>query len=75
MQRAREKYPKLKVEVGADTLGQVEQAADAGADFILLDNMTPVQSGMAVEIAKGHAKTEASGGVNLATVRAMPERR
>ena len=38
--QARKKFPKLKIEVEADTLEQVAQAADAGADIILLDNMT-----------------------------------
>jgi nicotinate-nucleotide pyrophosphorylase (carboxylating) len=71
IQLARKKFPKLKVEVEADTLGQVSQAVEAGADIILLDNMTPEQLRLAVKIAKGRAKTEASGGVNLATVRAI----
>ncbi len=69
--RARKKFPKLKVEVEADTLTQVAQAADAGADIILLDNMTTTQLRQAVKIVCGHAKTEASGGVNLKTVRAI----
>jgi nicotinate-nucleotide pyrophosphorylase (carboxylating) len=71
VQRARKIYPKLKVEVEADTLEQVAQAADAGADIILLDNMNAEELRSAVKIAKGRAKTEASGGVNLATVRAI----
>lgn len=71
IQQARKKFPKLKVEIEADTLEQVAQAADAGADIILLDNMTPEQLRKAVKIAKGRAKTEASGGVNLGTVRAI----
>jgi nicotinate-nucleotide pyrophosphorylase (carboxylating) len=70
IRRARIKFPKLKVEVEADTLEQVEQAAEAGADIILLDNMNFEQLRRAVKIAKGRAKTEASGGVNLKTVRA-----
>jgi nicotinate-nucleotide pyrophosphorylase (carboxylating) len=69
--RAREKFPKLKNEVEADTLEQVAQAAAAGADIILLDNMTPTQLRQAVKIIRGRAKTEASGGVNLKTVRAI----
>jgi nicotinate-nucleotide pyrophosphorylase (carboxylating) len=68
---ARKKFPKLKVEVEADTLEQVAQAADAGADIILLDNMTITQLRQAVKIVRGRAKTEASGGVNLKTVRAI----
>lgn len=70
---ARSKYPNLKVEVEADTLEQVEQAVAAGADFVLLDNMNLNQLRQAVEKCRGHAKTEASGGVNLATVRAIAE--
>ena len=65
---ARKNYPKLKIEVEADTLEQVTQAVDAGADIILLDNMTPEQMRAAVKTAKGRAKTEASGGGNLETV-------
>jgi nicotinate-nucleotide pyrophosphorylase (carboxylating) len=71
VRRAREKFPQLKIEVEADTLEQAEQAAVAGADIILLDNMNPVQLRLAVQKIKGRAKTEASGGVNLAGVQAM----
>ncbi len=73
VEHARKKFPKLKVEVEADTLEQVEQAADAGADIILLDNMNPIQLRLAVQKIKGRAKTEASGGVNLANARAIAE--
>ena len=69
--RAREKFPKLKTEVEADTLEQVEQAVNACADFILLDNMDLKQLRMAVKIVRGRVKTEASGGINLETVRAI----
>jgi len=69
--RARRKNPRLKVEVEADTLQQVEQAANASADFILLDNMELKQLRQAVKIVRGRALTEASGGVNLKTVRAI----
>lgn len=73
VQRARLKYPLLKVEVEADNLEQVEQAASAGADMILLDNMTPEQLRAAVRLVNGRAQTEASGRVSLATVRATAE--
>jgi nicotinate-nucleotide pyrophosphorylase (carboxylating) len=66
-------FPKLKVEVEADTLTQVAQAANAGADVILLDNMTLAQLRAAVKLVAGRAKTEASGGVNLRTVRAIAQ--
>ena len=71
VQRARLKYPQQKVEVEADTLRQVRQAVAAGADIILLDNMTNDQLRAAVKLAAGHAQTEASGGVNLQTVRGI----
>jgi nicotinate-nucleotide pyrophosphorylase (carboxylating) len=73
VQRSREKYPKLKVEVEADTLEQVDQAVTAGADFVLLDNMTLEQLRLAVQKAKGKCLTEASGGVTLETVRGIAE--
>ena len=71
--RARARFPGLKIEVEADTLDQVDQALEAGAEFILLDNMHPIQLRLAVQKAKGRAQTEASGGVNLGTVRAIAE--
>jgi nicotinate-nucleotide pyrophosphorylase (carboxylating) len=73
VQRARAKYPKLKVEVETDTLEQVEQAVAAGADMVLLDNMNPVQLRLAVQKCKDRALTEASGGVSLAGVCAIAE--
>lgn len=73
IQQARTKFPQLKIEVEADTLEQVDQALAAGADLILLDNMTLAQLRLAVQKCKSHARTEASGGVNLSTVRAIAE--
>ncbi|HEV8540942.1 MAG TPA: carboxylating nicotinate-nucleotide diphosphorylase [Verrucomicrobiae bacterium] len=73
VQRARLAYPKLKVEVEADQLEQVQQAVDAAADMILLDNMSPEQLRAAVELVQGRLKLEASGGVNLSTIRAIAE--
>ena len=71
--RARARYPQLAVEVEAETLEQVEQALRAGADVILLDNMPAERLRAAVRLVNGRAKTEASGGVNLSTVRAIAE--
>jgi nicotinate-nucleotide pyrophosphorylase (carboxylating) len=70
---ARAMFPNLKIEVETDTLKQVGQAADAGADIILLDNMSPVLLREAVQFVAGRAKTEASGGVTLDTVREIAE--
>jgi nicotinate-nucleotide pyrophosphorylase (carboxylating) len=73
IQRARQGYPTLKVEIEADTLAQVDEALAADADLILLDNMNPAQLRHAVQKCKGRARTEASGGVNLESVRAIAE--
>ena len=73
IQRARRACPALKVEVEADTLAQVGEALAAGADIILLDNMNLLQLSEAVRQIDGRAQTEASGGVNLATVRTIAE--
>jgi nicotinate-nucleotide pyrophosphorylase (carboxylating) len=70
---ARQRYPELKVEVEADTLKQVEQTVAAGADLILLDNMTPEELRAAVTLVGGRTKTEASGGVTLISVRKIAE--
>jgi nicotinate-nucleotide pyrophosphorylase (carboxylating) len=71
--RARAAYPQLQIEVEADTLEQVQQALDAGADIVLLDNMTLAELREAVRLLNGRVRTEASGGVTLATVRAIAE--
>ena len=73
IKRARQDFPDLKIEVEADTLDQAAQAVEAGADIVLLDNMTTEQLRAAVKSVAGRAKTEASGGVTLATVRAIAE--
>jgi len=71
--RARRLWPALQVEVEADTLDQVALAVAAGADIILLDNLPPARLREAVALVAGRARTEASGGVNLDTVRAIAE--
>jgi nicotinate-nucleotide pyrophosphorylase (carboxylating) len=73
VRRSRERCPNLKVEVEADTVAQVQQAVEAGADIILLDNMTLLQLRESVSIVRGRMLTEASGGVNLETVKAIAE--
>jgi nicotinate-nucleotide pyrophosphorylase (carboxylating) len=73
VRRARALYPRLKVEVEADTMEQVSHAVAAGADIVLLDNMTVEELREAVALVDGKAVTEASGGVSLKTVRAIAE--
>ncbi|HEY3414517.1 MAG TPA: carboxylating nicotinate-nucleotide diphosphorylase [Armatimonadota bacterium] len=63
----------LRVEVECDTLQQVSDAIDAGADMILLDNMAPDALRAAVTLCRRRAQTEASGGVSLSTVRSIAE--
>lgn len=52
-----------KIEIETETLDQVKEAADAGADIIMLDNMDPATMKEAVKIIAGRAKTECSGNV------------
>ena len=74
VERARELAPKgIKIEVECDRIEQVERAIEAGADVILLDNMSPPTMAECVRIVEGRAILEASGGVNLTTVRAIAE--
>jgi len=63
----------LQVEVECDTLAQVAEALAAGAEAILLDNMTVEELRAAVSFVDGRARLEASGGVTLDTVRAIAE--
>jgi nicotinate-nucleotide pyrophosphorylase (carboxylating) len=63
----------LPIEIECDTLAQVEQALDAGAEAILLDNMGTDELRAAVALVDGRARLEASGGVTLETVRAIAE--
>lgn len=61
---AREYAPFVrKIEVEAETLEMVQEALDAGADIIMLDNMAPDMMKEAVRMARGRAKTECSGNV------------
>ena len=60
----------LKIEIEAKTMEQVAEAREAGADGILLDNMSPDTMAQAVAIVGGRAFTEASGNITLESVRA-----
>lgn len=66
-------HPAATVEVECDRLDQVEVALAAGADIILLDNMALADLRAAVRVTAGRARLEASGGVNLDTVRGIAE--
>ena len=73
IQQARAAYPRLRIEVEADTLEQARYAMEAGADIILLDNMSPTQLADAVKINQGRCVLEASGGITLANVQAVAD--
>lgn len=63
----------LPIEVECETLDQVREALDAGADGILLDNMSTAELSEAVSLVAGRAWLEASGGITLENVRAVAE--
>jgi nicotinate-nucleotide pyrophosphorylase (carboxylating) len=69
----REEFPDVPIEVEVDTLHQVREVLDAGADLILLDNFTPAETAEAVAIVGGQAFLESSGRLTLQTARAYAE--
>jgi nicotinate-nucleotide pyrophosphorylase (carboxylating) len=72
--RARAYIPHtMKIEVETETLAEVAEALAAGADIIMLDNMDMAAMREAVAMIAGRALVEASGGVNLETVREIAE--
>ncbi len=74
IRRARTYIPHtLKIEIETETLSQVDEALAAGADIIMLDNMSLVDMRAAVITIGGRALVEASGGVSLESVRAIAE--
>jgi nicotinate-nucleotide pyrophosphorylase (carboxylating) len=65
--------PGARIEVEAETLAQVQEALDAGADVILLDNADPALAREVVRLVAGRAILEVSGGITRANARAMAE--
>ena len=63
----------LAVEVEVESLPELEEALDAGADLIMLDNFSIAAIRQAVALAKGRAKLEASGGIDERHIRAIAE--
>ena len=70
---ARAAAPGLPLEVEVQTLEELREALDLGCDLVLLDNMDLETMRAAVALARGRARTEASGGITLATARAVAE--
>lgn len=61
----RSRFPGLDVEVEVDSLEQLDEVLEAGADLVLLDNFTPDEMRRAVAVNAGRARLEASGGLSL----------
>ena len=59
----------VRVEVEVESVDEAREALDAGAEILLLDNMSPAEMARAVDLVRGRAVTEASGGIDLDTVR------
>ena len=66
-------FPDLPLEVECSTRAEVDEALEAGATRILLDNMGPDELRATVEHVAGRARLEASGGISLETLRAHAE--
>ena len=73
VRRAKAAETDLQVQVEVDCIDQIEPALEAGADRLLLDNMPPPVLREAVALVSGRVPLEASGGVNLDTIRAIAE--
>ncbi|MGW0837607.1 carboxylating nicotinate-nucleotide diphosphorylase [Streptomyces prunicolor] len=69
----REAFPDVAIEVEVDTLHQLREVLDAGADLILLDNFTPGECAEAVGIVHGRAALEASGRLTLDNAKAYAD--
>ena len=67
----RQRSPGIPVEVEVDSLEQLEAALEGKPEWVLLDNMSVAEMADAVRMSAGRAQLEASGGVNLETVRAI----
>jgi nicotinate-nucleotide pyrophosphorylase (carboxylating) len=72
-QAVRDLFPDVDVQVECDNLDQVREAIDAGARFLLLDNMDVGKLAEAVRITDGRAELEATGGLTLDRARAVAE--
>ncbi|CAF3446220.1 unnamed protein product [Rotaria sp. Silwood1] len=73
IKRARKVASNKPIEIEVENLDQLQEALNANADMILLDNMNLDEMRQAVQINNGRAKLEASGGINETTLRAVAE--
>ena len=68
-----DRLPGLEVEAEAKSIQEAREAAEAGADIVMLDNMEIEAMREAVKLLHGRVKVEASGGINLQTIRGVAE--
>lgn len=68
VERARKMYPGLEVEVEIDSLAELPEALESGAEYILLDNMSTADMAEAVRMTDHRAKLEASGNMTLTRI-------
>ena len=73
VQAAHRIAPGKPVEVEVESLAELQQALDAGADIIMLDELSHADMRTAVQLTAGRAKLEASGGINDSTLRNVAE--
>jgi nicotinate-nucleotide pyrophosphorylase (carboxylating) len=73
VERARERFPRIEIEVEVENEAELRSALRAKPEWILLDNMSPERMRACVVITNGISKLEASGGITLETVRAAAE--
>lgn len=73
VQKIRQRSPDVKIEVETTTLDQVKEALNAGADFIMLDNMEIESMKSAVHLTAGKALTEASGNLTVNNIQNVAE--
>lgn len=73
VKQARTLHPTVSVEIEVENLDELQQALDAQADIILLDNFSLSDLSQAVAINQGRTKLEASGGITLANIRQLAE--
>jgi nicotinate-nucleotide pyrophosphorylase (carboxylating) len=73
LQAAQRANPGVEIEIEVEGLAELEQALNAAAQLILLDNFSLTELREAVTLTAGRARLEASGGVNLSTIRMIAE--
>ncbi len=73
VERARKMYPGYEVEVEIDSLTELQEALESGAEYILLDNMSNEQMAEAVRITAGRSKLEASGNITETRIPSIAE--